>query len=210
MEARLRYQRELQSNGVSKQLGDHKKNPPKKKSEVSTATSNQRVPKTSSHNNESQPPQHVEKKTTKEAPAHHEPRIDFIQKNIEQASSQKSRAKVPQKEPKHFENQHAPGEIPHFVEERKTQLTERKDPTPKYQIPPGMRLMTQGEKEEAISSLLIEKKEIESELAHAPLKIESETAKREIRIREDKLKEIDKSIEQLRAKFVLIPDDETL
>ena len=138
------------------------------------------------------------------------PRIDFIQRNIDEAAEQKSRAKqkVTTKKEKVIAQRHAPGEIPQYIESRKEAIRAEKEPPKKPDMPPGMRLLSEEEKQEAIENLMEQKKDIESQLAKFSLRLESPTILREKRVLEDELDQIEKSIEQLSKKFVFVPDDD--
>ena len=138
-----------------------------------------------------------------------EPRIDFIQRNIEQASNQKSRVKGirPLNHKEKIVNQrHAPGEIPY----QSSQQSLNKDKTIRYEdgtvCPPGMRLMSDEEKYIAIDDLTDQKQEIESTLGRAPLRIESPQMLRQQRMLEQQLQDIESSLEQLKKKYVFVPE----
>lgn len=151
-----------------------------------------------------------QKQDKPEAKPKQPPRIDFIQRNIEGAGEQKSRAKqkVASKKEKLIEQKHAPGEIPQYIESRKEAIRMEKEPPPKSDIPPGMRLLSEEEKLEAIESLTEQKKDIEAQLSKFSLRLESPTILREKRVLENELDQIEKSIEQLSKKYVFVPDDD--
>jgi hypothetical protein len=137
------------------------------------------------------------------------PRINFIQRNIQTASVSKSRQKVQRSISKKevvIGATHQAGAIPRYVSERKEQM-EREKNTPREARPPaGMRLLSEDEKAKAMSNLGAQKDEIEQVLARAPLVIESQTLLRKHREMEEQLKELDHSVEQLKRKYVFVPE----
>jgi hypothetical protein len=138
------------------------------------------------------------------------PRIDFIQRNIDGASGQKSRAKpahVPTAKERAADARHAPGEVPRYLQARKDAIRGDDRLAPKSQYPPGMRLLSDEEKADAVQGLTEQKEELTARLARMPLRVEGPTALREKRLVEAELDEIDKSIAQLGKKYVFVPDD---
>ncbi|KAK8890713.1 hypothetical protein M9Y10_035498 [Tritrichomonas musculus] len=203
MEARLRYQKELRSGGVKKNINTK---PQKKKLEKPPVEAKKKV--------EKPPPEPVNKvDITRSAPkeipkAYGEPRIDFIQRNINQAANQKSRAhndKVPNRKDKIINQRHAPGEIPRYSTKR-TLDTESTNELDEPMCPPGMRLLSEEEKAQAIEDLTEQKLEIESTLGRSPLHIESPQLLRNKRMLEQELKDIESSLEQLKKKYVFVPE----
>ena len=204
MEARLRYQKELRSGGVKKNINTKTQ---KKKLEKPPQEAKKKV--------ERPPPEPVNKvdithSAPKEIPnAYGKPRIDFIQRNIDQAANQKSRAKnekAQNRKEKIVNQMHAPGEIPHYYSKRATDAdsTNYED---ELACPPGMRLLSEEEKAQAIEDLTEQKLEIESALGRAPLRIESPQMLRQQRMLEQELKDIQSSLEQLQKKYVFVPEE---
>ena len=72
--------------------------------------------------------------------------------------------------------------------------------------PPGMRLLSEEEKAIAIDDLTEQKQEIESTLGRAPLRIESPQLQRQQRMLEQQLIDIESSLEQLKKKYVFVPE----
>lgn len=137
-----------------------------------------------------------------------EPRIDFIQRNIEEAADAKTRAHKPKPGPKKYENAHKPGEIPKFITRRKEEIEAEHAPIPESKCPPGMRLLSDEEKMDAILNLKEQKEAIEAQLAKAPLRIESPQLLRQKRMLEQELTDIDASIDQLSRQYVFVPEDD--
>jgi hypothetical protein len=185
MEARLRYQQSVSSAAVKQKLGIES---PKRPSPKKTIPS----PRAPAPEPEPRPPPSP-------------PRIDFVQRNIDSASDQKSRAKQP-RSPKE-QAMHSPGEVPRYIEARKATIAAENSPRPKSQCPPGMRLLSEEEKEEALRSLKEQKEELTARLGRMPLRIEGPTAIREERMLETELGDVERSIEQLSKKYVYVPDD---
>lgn len=207
MEAKLRYRKELQSGGVGANLGiksqpkkkpaNHKKDQPAPQSDK---IGSQATTKVSSPKSES--PESTQRSA--------EPRLDFIQRNIDGASNQKSRAHPPKKmtyKESIVDARHAPGEIPKSITNRKEEISREHQPPPEAKCPRGMRMMTDEEKNDAIAGLTERKEEIEATLGHAPLRIESPQLIRQKRILEQELGDIESSLAQLKKKFVFVPDD---
>lgn len=190
MEAKLRYQKELRSGGVKKTIGTKAQ---KKKPENQAPKQINKVD--------------ITRSAPKEIPkAYGDPRIDFVQRNIEQASNQKSRAKVdkgPNRKERIVNQIHAPGEIPHYSQ-RPAEID--KDCEPESICPPGMRLLSEEEKQQAIIDLTEQKEEIIATLAKAPLTIESPQMQRQQRMLEQQLTDIESSLEQLKKKYVFVPE----
>lgn len=204
MEARLRYQKELRSGGVTKNI--NAKTAQKKKVAKPPTETKKKV--------EKPPPEPVNKvDITRSAPkeipkAYGEPRIDFIQRNINQAANQKSRAKndkTTTHKDKIINQKHAPGEIPHYYAKRSAD-TESINYEDEMACPPGMRLLSEEEKAQAIEDLTEQKKEIEATLGRSPLRIESPQMQRQQRMLEQELKDIESSLEQLKKKYVFVPE----
>jgi hypothetical protein len=191
LEAQLRYRKGLASDGIKATLGNENKAVRRKKL--------------------TEPAPRPEK-----APAQPDiasagaPRIDFVKRNINGAGDQKSRAK-PERVPSYkeliVENRHPPGEIPRYVGSHKASLVSKNVAPQPDRCPPGMRLLTDGEKQESIQELTDQKDEITAKLARLPLTIESPTLLREKKLMEVELDEIEKSIDQLKKKYVFVPDD---
>jgi hypothetical protein len=142
-------------------------------------------------------------------PTRSTPRIDFIQRNIDRASTSRSRQRIQptvSKKELLVNAVHQRGEIPGYVAQRKEDMIREKNTPQEARCPPGMRLLTDGEKAESISNLSAQKDEIEQTLAHAPLVIESQSLLRKHREMEDQLREIDNSVEQLKRKYVFVPE----
>ena len=204
MEARLRYQKELRSGGVTKNINTKA---PKKK----VAAKPPPEPKKKVEKPEPEPVNKVDitHSAPKEIPkAYGEPRIDFIQRNINQAANQKSRAKndkTTTRKDKIINQKHAPGEIPRYSTKRATD-TESTSYEDEMVCPPGMRLLSEEEKAQAIEDLTEQKKEIESTLGRSPLRIESPQLLRQQRMLEQELKDIEASLEQLKKKYVFVPE----
>ena len=201
MEARLRMKKEMGSGGVKKKMGVQKETPKHlpPAPEISKKTTEKAEPPKPSPKAEAKPEK-------PKAP----PRIDFIQRNIDQAAEQKSRAKknVATKKEKLIEQRHAPGEIPHYIEATKEKMRMAKEPAKESDCPPGMRLLSEEEKQEAIESLQEQKRDIESQLSKFSLRLESPTILREKRMLEAELDQIEQSIQQLGKKYVFVPDDD--
>ena len=185
MEAHLRYRAQLGSGGVAGSLGS-------KKTTKKTKPVHKPPP-------EPEPPKETPKPKQKA-----QPRIDFVQRNIDAAADTKSRAHQPKPQPRQYGGNHLPGEIPHYLDTRKELIKE--EPAQQVQCPKGMRLMTNEEKTEALNDLRAEKADIESRLGKMPLRIESPQLIRQKRIMEDQLDEITQSIEQLSKKYVFLPE----
>ena len=189
MEAKLRYQKELRTskNSISKSK--------MKKLDYPQRTTINKVDITHS--------------APKKIPnVYGEPRIDFIQRNIEQASNQKSRVKgaKPLNRKERIVNQkHAPGEIP-YHSQRSFGMDKSNCFEDGTVCPPGMRLMSDEEKAIAIDDLTDQKLEIESTLGRAPLRIESPQLLRQQRMLEQQLQDIESSLEQLKKKYVFVPE----
>ncbi|KAH0794407.1 enkurin domain-containing protein 1 [Histomonas meleagridis] len=144
-------------------------------------------------------------------PTKNEPRINFVQRNIQSASQQKSRAK-PDK-PKGMKerivnSKHAPGEIPKYLEQRKDEIKAKNAPPPDVKCPKGMRLLSDEEKQEAVLSLQQRKQEIEATLAKAPLRIESPQLLRNERQLRQELSEIESTLRHFKKKYVFVNEDE--
>lgn len=192
MEAKLRYQKELRT-------GACRKSNTKNKMKKLDYPQNGKINKID-----------ITHSAPKKIPnAYGEPRIDFIQRNIDQASNQKSRVKgvKPLNRKEIIVNQkHAPGEIP-FQSSHSSLNT---DKTIRYEdgtvCPPGMRLMSDEEKAIAIDDLTDQKQEIELTLGRAPLRIESPQMLRQQRMLEQQLQDIEASLEQLKKKYVFVPE----
>jgi hypothetical protein len=133
-----------------------------------------------------------------------------VQRNISGACGQKSRAKpdhVPTYKELVVDTRHAPGEIPHFVGAHKAAMVSKSAVPQADGCPPGMRLLSEQEKQDSIQELTDQKEELTTKLARLPLTIESPTLLREKKLMEIELDEIEKSIDQLKKKFVFVPDD---
>jgi hypothetical protein len=133
-----------------------------------------------------------------------------MQRNISGAGDQKSRAKpehVLSPKERAIAARHAPGEIPQYLEVRKTVLQSVNEPPSTQGCPPGTRLLSEEEKAESIQDLTDQKEEITARLARLPLRLESPSLIREKKMMELELDEIEKSIEQLKKKYVFVPDD---
>ncbi|OHS95137.1 TonB [Tritrichomonas foetus] len=193
MEAKLRYRKEIQSGGVKKGLGSQTK---QKKSNTQTKEEINNVDITHS--------------APKEIPkAFGAPRIDFVQRNIDQANEQKSRAKedkVPNRKERIVNKKHAPGEIPDYYAQRAAEQEARNYVPDEPKCPPGMRILTEREKYEALNDLTEQKEEIEKTLGKAPLRIESPQLLRQQRMLEQQLTDIEASLEQLKKKYVFVPE----
>ena len=197
MEAKLRYRAQLNSSGVAGKLGGNKKAVPKK---IHQSPKKETEKKQIIEEKEPEAPKPKPKPKEK-------PRIDFIQRNIDEAAEVKSRAHVPKPQPRKYGDNHQPGEIPHYLGSRKEDIeTASITHPPAAQCPKGTRLMTDEEKADALSSLREEKAEIEATLGHMPLRIESQSMIRNKRIMETRLDEINHSIDQLSKKYVFIPE----
>jgi hypothetical protein len=137
------------------------------------------------------------------------PRINFIQRNIQAAAASKSRQKVQRSVSKKellVGATHQAGTIPRYVSERKEQMEKETNTPREAHPPPGMRLLSEDEKTAAMSNLGAQKDEIEQTLARAPLVIESQTLLRKHRQMEEQLKELDHSVDQLKRKYVFVPE----
>jgi hypothetical protein len=138
------------------------------------------------------------------------PRLDFVQRNISRAADQKSRAKpahVPTSKERIVDARHAPGQIPQYIEVRKAKMDSRNVVPQGDGCPPGMRLLGENEKQESILDLDEQKEEMIAKLSRLPLNIESPTLLREKKMIEAELDEIERSIDQLKKKYVFVPDD---
>jgi len=186
MEAHLRYQRELNSGSIKNSLGAKK------------AT----IPKKAVKKRENPPEPEIDEKLEIKP----EPRLDFIQRNIYQASQQAQRTKVPKPEPKEYGKVHRPGEVPRYIEERKANIILENAPPPDVKCPRGMRIMTEEEKHESRRSLNERKAEIEAQLARAPLRIESPQLLRSKRMLEQEIADLEQSLNQLSKKYVFVPE----
>lgn len=156
-------------------------------------------------------PQQQQQQPVKQAKPKTQPRIDFVQRNIEEAAEQKSRAKAPHvasNKERIVEQRHAPGEIPDYIEARKEQIRAEHLPPPSVKMQPGMRLLTDEEKAESIADLTERKQEIETRLSKFSLRLESPTLLREKRMMEAELTDIETSLAQLKKKYVFVPEDE--
>ncbi|KAK8890908.1 hypothetical protein M9Y10_028108 [Tritrichomonas musculus] len=191
MEAKLRYQKELRSGS---------RNSTKSKLKKLDYPQNGKINKID-----------ITHSAPKEIPkAYGAPRIDFIQRNIEQASNQKSRAKGPKvinHKEKVVNRKHAPGEIPDYYSQRALDMEKSSHCYEDGSVcPPGMRLLSEEEKAIAIDDLTEQKQEIESTLGRAPLRIESPQLQRQQRMLEQQLIDIESSLEQLKKKYVFVPE----
>jgi hypothetical protein len=186
----LRYRQALGSDGVKAKLGIGAKRPSPKP----PGTSPRRPPP------DPAPPPEDPK------PSPPRPRVDFVARNIAQASEPKGRAK-PDPKPAEKAPAHAPGEVPRYLEARKASLEAQGSPPPRGPCPPGTRLLDEDEKEEALQALRDEKEELVARLGRLPLSIESPSAIREKRMLEMELDTIENSIAQLSKKFVFVPID---
>jgi hypothetical protein len=133
-----------------------------------------------------------------------------MQRNIAGASEQKSRAKpahVPSPKEQAVAARHAPGEIPVYLSARKNVLRAANEPPPERDCPRGTRMLSEEEKEEAIALLTEQKEELMARLAKMPLRVETPTLIRDKKMMEVELDEIDKSIDQLKRKYVFVPID---
>jgi SMC interacting uncharacterized protein involved in chromosome segregation len=81
------------------------------------------------------------------------------------------------------------------------------EPPPDHTCPRGTRMLTEEEKEESIAILSDQKEELLARLAKMPLTVETPTLVREKKMLEIELDEIDKSIDQLKRKYVFVPID---
>lgn len=189
MEAHLRYRKQLNSTTFGK---------------ASTRRSIKRAPlqKVDEENREQNDThQKVERK--------HKPRIDFIQRNIDSAAKAPSRQKKVEpisRKQALIDNTHVPGAIPRYVSERNEQMEIERTTPREARCPPGMRLLSEQEKLDAISNLTSQKSEIERTLGHAPLRIESQAMQKQQRQMEQQLDEIERSLEQLNRKYVFVPE----
>ena len=209
MEAKLRYQKDLQTGGllsrpkkVSKNVNTASKQATQAKQPAKQQTKkNEEPPKTNKVDITHSAPQEIPN-------AYGPPRIDFIQRNIEQASNQRSRAKkeVVNRKEKIVSQKHAPGEIPHYYSKRAAENVSKNNESVELQCPPGMRLLSEKEKQEAIQDLTEQRDEILSTLGRAPLRIESPQLQRQQRILEQQLTDIESSLEQLKKKYVFVPE----
>jgi hypothetical protein len=155
------------------------------------------------------PPTEIENEPTTMNAARKPPRIDFIQRNIDSASSSRSRLKkkIPTSSKEAIlDAVHKPGSIPRYVSARKEAILVEKNTPQEAKCLPGTRLLTEAEKLDSLETLTEQKAEIEEILAHAPLHIESQTLLRHHRQMEDQLTQIEKSIEQLNRRYVFVPE----
>lgn len=190
MEAHLRYKKQLNSG-----FGFQDSYKPKK---IPKAKANQKI----EEKNENEPILEDTQEKKKQY------RVDFVQRNIEDASYQKSRVPKPKqitRKEQIVDSVHEPGKIPNYIYEHKEKERMKHVKTPEMVCPKGKRLLTDEEKLEAIESLNAQKEEIEYQLSHAPLKIESPALLRNKKIMEDQLIEIEKSIESLNRRYVFVP-----
>ena len=191
MEAKLRYQKELRSGSRNSTKSKLKKLDYPQNGKINKIDITHSAPK----------------EITK---AYGAPRIDFIQRNIEQASNQKSRAKGPKvinHKEKVVNRKHAPGEIPDYYSQRALDMEKSSHCYEDGSVcPPGMRLLSEEEKAIAIDDLTEQKQEIESTLGRAPLRIESPQLQRQQRMLEQQLIDIESSLEQLKKKYVFVPE----
>jgi hypothetical protein len=182
MEAQLRYRKQL----GSKAFGPQPQAKPKKAAA--------RIPLAENV-------QSVEQKPT--------PRIDFVQRNIDSAAGSKSRQKVkPSLSRKEviLNTCHPPGEIPEAIAQRKKAMIAAKNPPKEQCCPPGCRMLSDEEKLESLAALQSQKEEIEAVLGHAPLRIESQSLLRQQREMEQHLRDIEHSMDQLKKKYVFVPE----
>ena len=190
MEAHLRYRKQLSSvafggTGVRKSV------------------KRQLAPKTEAEN-------HVENVANQKPEKRQKPRIDFIQRNIDTAANAPSRQKrvepISRKQAL-IDSTHVPGAIPRYVAERNERLEIERSTPKEARCPPGMRMLSEQEKMDAISNLNSQKAEIERTLGHAPLRIESHAMQKHQRELEQQLNEIERSLEQLNRKYVFVPEE---
>jgi hypothetical protein len=137
------------------------------------------------------------------------PRVNFVRRNIDDAAYSRNRQKVvPAVSRKEavLRAVHEPGEIPSAISQRKKDLIASKLPPKESDCPPGMRLLSEDEKVESLDALSHRKEEIEETLGHAPLRIESQTLIRQHRELEQELQDIDRSMDQLKRRYVFVPE----
>jgi hypothetical protein len=135
------------------------------------------------------------------------PRIDFIQRNIDHAAQTRSRQKVvPRLNRKEaiLNTRHEPGVLPRYVrDQRESRFADAPVPE-EVRCPPGTRLLTDGEKNEALAALRSRKEELEAAFARAPLRIETQSMQKRHTEMEAQLREIDDSIDKLNKTYVFV------
>jgi hypothetical protein len=189
MEAQLRYRKDLNSSVFGAAPGK-----PKKKKSLGT----KREP---TENVQEQPASSHDRKPTR--------RIDFVKRNIDDAAYSRNRQKVKPgvtRKEAVLNAVHEPGSIPRGVSDRKREILEAKMPRKESDCPPGMKMLSEEEKLESLEALGHRKEEIEETLGHAPLRIESQSLIRQHRELEQELQDIDRSIDQLKRKYVFVPE----
>jgi hypothetical protein len=137
------------------------------------------------------------------------PRIDFVKRNIDDAAYSRNRQKVVpcvSKKETVVNAIHEPGSIPRGVANRKREILAAKMPRKESECPEGMRMLSEDEKLESLDALGNRKEEIEETLGHAPLRIESQSLIRQHRELEQELQDIDRSMDQLKRKYVFVPE----
>jgi hypothetical protein len=184
MEAQLRYRKQLGSMAFGQQ-------PPAKAKKAAA-----RTPLA-----ENVQPPAAERKAT--------PRIDFVRRNVDLAARTKSRQKVkpsPSRKELILNACRQPGEIPETIAQRKRDMIAAKNPPKEQRCPPGCRMLSEEEKLESLENLQAQKAEIEEVLGHAPLRIESQSLLRQQREMEQQLRDIEHSMDQLKKKYVFVPE----
>jgi hypothetical protein len=137
------------------------------------------------------------------------PRINFMQRNIEEARIARSRQKRREARSRKeilLNTKHEPGSIPNYVAVYREEMFIKKNTPKEARCPPGMRLMSEQEKSESIANLNAQKEEIEQILSRAPLIIERQKMVREHRELEQQLKDIEQSRDRLTRKYVFVPE----
>lgn len=137
-----------------------------------------------------------------------QPRIDFVQRNIDSAAGSKSRLKKVEpitRKQTIVDAAHKPGAIPRYVSVHNRSVEVERTTPKEAKCPPGMRLMTDDEKVEGLAALRDRKLELEERLGHAPLSIESKTMQRQYREMEQQLNDVDASVEHLKRRYVFVP-----
>lgn len=183
MEAKLRYRKELGSSHFRKQniRKSHKNVKPKVQESPEPIPQTPRSP----------------------------PRIDFIQRNIDTASTARSRQPNPSPISRKqciIDATHELGTIPDYVTDRKIAIEIENSIPDEARCPPGKRLMTEEEKISIIRDLLIQKYNIEQKLAHEPLKMNTLAQLRQHEAMEQRLEEIDTAVEYLKHKYVFVSE----
>jgi hypothetical protein len=189
MEAQLRYRKDLNSSVFGAA-------PAKLKKKKGSASKRE-------------PTENVQEQPASKPDPKRNRRIDFVKRNIDDAACSRNRQKVKpgvSRKEAVLNAVHEPGSIPKGVADRKREILAAKMPHKESDCPPGMRMLSEEEKLDSLEVLEHRKEEIEETLGHAPLRIESQSLIRQHRELEQELQDIDRSMDQLKRKYVFVPE----